>query len=302
MSQITKNILMIKPSSFGFNNDTSGDNYFQKQINNLSQSEIRLKAVEEFENMCSILKKNGINIIVFENDENKKLTDDVFPNNWISFHGNKYVIHSMYAKSRRGEKNKSFIKTLSNHNFNYTLLNDYTNYELEDIFLEGTGSVVLDRVNKHAYCSISKRSNVDLFKLFCDDIGYKPISFKSYDSRGDLIYHTNVMMSIGDDFALVCFESINDKNEMILVKESLEKSGRKIVEITLSQVDSFAGNLIQLGDKKNKIIVISELAYSSLNNDQKNILSAQSKIVNIPIPTIQKCGGGSVRCMIAELI
>tara|TARA_B100000674_G_scaffold476907_1_gene471603 strand:+ start:427 stop:1335 length:909 start_codon:yes stop_codon:yes gene_type:complete len=302
MSQITKNILMIKPSSFGFNNDTSGDNYFQKQINNLSQSEIRLKAVEEFEHMCSILKKNGINIIVFENDENKKLTDDVFPNNWISFHGNKYVIHSMYAKSRRGEKNKSFIKTLSNHNFNYTLLNDYTNYELEDIFLEGTGSVVLDRVNKYAYCSISKRSNVDLFKLFCDDIGYKPISFKSYDSRGDLIYHTNVMMSIGDDFALVCFESINDKNEKILVKESLEKSGRKIVEITLSQVDSFAGNLIQLGDKKNKIIVISELAYSSLNNHQKNILSAESKIVNIPIPTIQKCGGGSVRCMIAELI
>ena len=233
MSQITKNILMIKPSSFGFNNDTSGDNYFQKQINHLSQSEIRLKAVEEFENMCSILKKNGINIIVFENDENKKLTDDVFPNNWISFHGNKYIIHSMYAKSRRGEKNKSFIKTLSTHNFNYTLLNDYTNYELEDIFLEGTGSVVLDRVNKHAYCSISKRSNDDLFKLFCDDIGYKPISFKSYDSRGDLIYHTNVMMSIGDDFALVCFESINDKNEKILVKESLEKSGRKIVEITL---------------------------------------------------------------------
>ncbi len=302
MSQITKNILMIKPSSFGFNNDTSGDNYFQKQINHLSQSEIRLKAVEEFENMCSILKKNGINIIVFENDENKKLTDDVFPNNWISFHGNKYIIHSMYAKSRRGEKNKSFIKTLSTHNFNYTLLNDYTNYELEDIFLEGTGSVVLDRVNKYAYCSISKRSNVDLFKLFCDDIGYKPISFKSYDSRGDLIYHTNLMMSIGDDFALVCFESINDKNEKILVKESLEKSGRKIVEISLSQVDSFAGNLIQLGDKKNKIIVISELAYSSLNNDQKNILSAESKIVNIPIPTIQKCGGGSVRCMIAELI
>ena len=293
---------MIKPSSFGFNNDTSGDNYFQKQINNLSQSEIRLKAVEEFENMCSILKKNGINIIVFENDENKKLTDDVFPNNWISFHGNKYVIHSMYAKSRRREKNKTFIKALSTHNFNYTLLNDYTNYELEDIFLEGTGSVVLDRVNKHAYCSISKRSNDELFKLFCDDIGYKPISFKSYDSRGDLIYHTNVMMSIGDDFALVCFESINDKNEMILVKESLEKSGRKIVEITLSQVDSFAGNLIQLGDKKNKIIVISELAYSSLNNHQKNILSAESKIVNIPIPTIQKCGGGSVRCMIAELI
>ncbi len=302
MSQITKNILMIKPSSFGFNNDTSGDNYFQKQINHLSQSEIRLKAVEEFENMCSILKKNGINIIVFENDENKKLTDDVFPNNWISFHGNKYVIHSMYAKSRRGEKNKSFIKTLSTHNFNYTLLNDYTNYELEDIFLEGTGSVVLDRVNKHAYCSISKRSSVDLFKLFCDDIGYKPITFKSYDSRGDLIYHTNVMMSIGDDFALVCFESINDKNEKILVKESLEKSGRKIVEITLNQVDSFAGNLIQLGDKKNKIIVVSELAYSSLNNHQKNILSAESKIVNIPIPTIQKCGGGSVRCMIAELI
>ena len=302
MSQITKNILMIKPSSFGFNNDTSGDNYFQKQINHLSQSEIRLKAVEEFENMCSILKKNGINIIVFENDENKKLTDDVFPNNWISFHGDKYIIHSMYAKSRRGEKNKSFIKTLSSHNFNYTLLNDYTNYEIEDVFLEGTGSVVLDRVNKHAYCSISKRSNVDLFTLFCDDTGYTPISFKSYDSRGDLIYHTNVMMSIGDDFALVCFESINDKNEKILVKESLEKSGRKIVEINLSQVDCFAGNLIQLGDKKNKIIVISELAYSSLNNDQKNILSAESKIVNIPIPTIQKCGGGSVRCMIAELI
>ena len=302
MSQITKNILMIKPSSFGFNNDTSGDNYFQKQINHLSQSEIRLKAIEEFENMCSILKKNGINIIVFENDENKKLTDDVFPNNWISFHGNKYIIHSMYAKSRRGEKNKSFIKTLSMHNFNYTLLNDYTNYELEDIFLEGTGSVVLDRVNKHAYCSISKRSNIDLFKLFCDDIGYKPIPFKSYDSRGDLIYHTNVMMSIGDDFALVCFESIKDKNEKILIKESLEKSGRKIVEITLSQVDCFAGNLIQLGDKKNKIIVVSELAYSSLNNHQKKILSAESKIVNIPIPTIQKCGGGSVRCMIAELI
>ena len=302
MSQITKNILMIKPSSFGFNNDTSGDNYFQKQINNLSQSEIRLKAVEEFEHMCSILKKNGINIIVFENDENKKLTDDVFPNNWISFHGNKYVIHSMYAKSRRGEKNKSFINTLSTHNFNYTLLNDYTNYEIEDIFLEGTGSVVLDRVNKHAYCSISKRSNYELFKLFCDDIGYKPISFKSYDSRGDLIYHTNVMMSIGDKFSLVCLESIKDVNERNKVKKSLEKSGKKIVIISLEQVDSFAGNIIQLGDNKNKIIVLSEEAYESLNNHQKNILSAESKLVVIPIPTIQTCGGGSVRCMIAELI
>jgi len=302
MSQITKNILMIKPSSFGYNDDTSGDNYFQKKINHFSQSEIRLKAIEEFENMCSILKQNGINIIVLENDKDKKLTDDVFPNNWISFHGNQYIIHSMYAKSRRGEKNKAFIKALSSKSFNYSLLNDYTNYELKDVFLEGTGSVVLDRVNKHAYCSISQRSNIDLFKLFCDDIGYKPISFKSYDSRGDLIYHTNVMMSIGDDFALVCFKSIKDKNEKSLVKESLEKSGRKIVEITLNQVDCFAGNLIQLGDKKNKIIVISEFAYSSLNYHQKNILSAESKIVSIPIPTIQKCGGGSVRCMIAELI
>ena len=302
MSQITKNILMIKPNSFGYNDDTSNDNYFQKNVNHISSSEIKSIAIQEFENMVSILENNGINVVVMENDKNKRLTDDVFPNNWISFHEDKYVIHSMFAKSRRSEKNQSFIKDLASMNFSYELLNDYSEFENESIFLEGTGSVVLDRINKVAYCSISKRSSNKLFKLFCDDIGYNAISFTSFDLRGNLIYHTNVMMSIGDEFSLVCIESIKDVKERNKVKKSLEKSGKKIVIISLEQVDSFAGNIIQLGDNKNKIIVLSEEAHESLSNHQKNILSAESKLVVIPIPTIQTCGGGSVRCMIAELI
>ena len=292
---------MIRPLSFGFNNDTSNDNYFQKNVDYLTKSKIKSNALKEFENMCSILRKNSINVVVLEND-NKNLTDDVFPNNWISFHGDKYIIHSMFAKSRRAEKNTSFIKMLALKNFDYELLNDYSKYEGNNMHLEGTGSVVLDRINKVAYCSISKRSNLKLFNIFCNDIGYEPIPFKSYDSRGDLIYHTNVMMCVGDDFALICYESIKDAKERKQVKTFLEKSGKTIITISLKQVDSFAGNIIQLGDNEHKIIVISKVAYNSLNEDQKNKLSKESKIISIPIPTIQTCGGGSVRCMIAELI
>ena len=292
---------MIRPLSFGFNNDTSNDNYFQKNVDHLTKSKIKSNALKEFENMCSILRKNSINVVVLEND-NKNLTDDVFPNNWISFHGDKYIIHSMFAKSRRAEKNTSFINMLALKNFDYELLNDYSKYEGNNMHLEGTGSVVLDRINKVAYCSISKRSNLKLFNIFCNDIGYDPIPFKSYDSRGDLIYHTNVMMCIGDDFALICYESIKYAKERKQVKTFLEKSGKTIITISLKQVDSFAGNIIQLGDNEHKIIVISKVAYNSLNEDQKNKLSKESKIISIPIPTIQTCGGGSVRCMIAELI
>ena len=302
MNQITKNILMIRPSSFGYNEDTSKDNFFQSKVDNMNDNEIQLAAIHEFENMCSILRNHGINIILCENEKNKKLSDDVFPNNWISFHKDKYVIHSMYAESRRKEKNKSFIEILKNNGFNYSLLNDYSIYEEDEVFLEGTGSVVLDRTNKVAYCSISKRSDFNLFEKFCQDIGYSPITFKSYDSKGGIVYHTNVMMSIGDDFILICLESIIDKEERIRVKESIKKTTKNIIEIDLNQMESFAGNLLQLGEKGNKIIVISQLAFNSLNRNQKEILSIDSKIVNIPIPLIQKCGGGSVRCMIAEII
>ena len=293
---------MIRPSSFGYNEDTSKDNFFQSKVDNMNDNEIQLAAIYEFENMCSILRKNGINIIVCENEKNKNLSDDVFPNNWISFHKDKYVIHSMYAESRRKEKNISFIETLNNNGFNYSLLNDYTKYEESDVFLEGTGSVVLDRKNKVAYCAISKRSDLNLFEKFCKDIGYSPITFTSYDTNGGVVYHTNVMMSIGDDFILVCLESILDEDERKKVKESIEITGRNIIEINLKQMECFAGNLLQLGEKGNKIIVISQLAFSSLTTNQKEILSSESKILNIPIPIIQKCGGGSVRCMIAELI
>ena len=302
MNQITKNILMIRPSSFGYNEDTSKDNFFQSKVDNMNDNEIQLAAIYEFENMCSILRKNGINIIVCENEKNKNLSDDVFPNNWISFHKDKYVIHSMYAESRRKEKNISFIETLNNNGFNYILLNDYTKYEESDVFLEGTGSVVLDRKNKVAYCAISKRSNLNLFEKFCKDIGYSPITFTSHDSNGGIVYHTNVMMSIGDDFVLVCLDSITEKVERKRVKDSIEKTGKSIIEIDLNQMESFAGNLLQLGEKENKIVVISQLAFNSLSINQKKILSSESKIVNISIPVIQKCGGGSVRCMIAELI
>ena len=293
---------MIRPSSFGYNEDTSKDNFFQSKVDNMNDNEIQLAAIYEFENMCSILRKNGINIIVCENEKNKNLSDDVFPNNWISFHKDKYVIHSMYAESRRKEKNISFIETLNNNGFNYSLLNDYTKYEESDVFLEGTGSVVLDRKNKVAYCAISKRSDFNLFEKFCKDIGYSPITFTSHDSNGGIVYHTNVMMSIGDDFVLVCLDSITDIEERKRVKGSIEKTGKSIIEIDLNQMESFAGNLLQLGEKENKIVVISQLAFNSLSINQKRILSSESKIVNISIPVIQKCGGGSVRCMIAELI
>ena len=208
----------------------------------------------------------------------------------------------MFAKSRRLEKNNKFIKKLNDIGFKYSLLKDYSEFENKGVFLEGTGSIILDRLNKLAYCSISKRSNEKLFNIFCEDAGYKPITFSSFDSNGGVIYHTNVMMSIGDDFALICYNSIKDLKERKLVKRYLESSGNNIVEISLNQMETFAGNIIQLGDKKNKIIVISKSAYLSLNKEQKNILSRESKIITIPIPVIQKCGGGSVRCMIAELI
>ena len=251
MSQITKNILMIKPSSFAYNVDTAKDNFFQKIEDNLSSDQIQSSALDEFSNMCSILKENGINVIVMENEKEKKLSDDISPNNWISFHGKQYVIHSMFAKSRRLEKNNKFIKKLNDIGFKYSLLKDYSEFENKNVFLEGTGSVILDRINKLAYCSISKRSNEKLFNIFCEDVGYKPIIFSSFDSNGGVVYHTNVMMSIGDDFALICYNSIKDFKERKLVRRYLENSGKNIVEISLNQMETFAGNIIQLGDKKN---------------------------------------------------
>ena len=194
---------MIKPSCFGYNLDTAKDNFFQKIEDNLSSDQIQSSALDEFSTMSSILKENGINVIVMENEKEKKLSDDIFPNNWISFHENQYVIHSMFAKSRRLEKNNKFIKKLNDIGFKYSLLKDYSEFENKGLFLEGTGSVILDRINKLAYCSISKRSNEKLFNIFCKDIGYKPIIFSSFDSNGGVIYHTNVMMSIGDDLEMI---------------------------------------------------------------------------------------------------
>jgi len=302
--QITDTIFMIRPSNFGFNAETAENNSFQSKEGAEETEKIKQLAIEEFDAMVEKLKLNGIEVIVFEDTDTPTKPDAVFPNNWISFHDNKHIVtYPMFAKTRRHERRDDIVDTLTEkYKYERRITFDFYEDEKEPVFLEGTGSLILDRVNKICYACVSPRTHVFLIEKFCLLLGYTKEVFFARDDKGEEIYHTNVMMALGEDFAVICLDSITDADERQSVVNRLEATGKKIFDITMDQMNSFAGNMLQLSSKDGEAnLVLSETAYNSLETEQKKELHGLSKLLVIPIPTIEKYGGGSVRCMIAEV-
>lgn len=295
---------MVRPSSFRTNTQTLQNNHFQKTSD--SSDEIILqKTLIEFDNLVNKIRSYGIPVTVFQDDLIFDTPDSIFPNNWISFHTEKkIVLYPMYAENRRLERNENIIKKVESTGVIIDTILDYTKAELNNQFLEGTGSMVLDRKNKKAYASISERTSEILLDEFCDEFNYMPIVFESYQNHGNrsyLIYHTNVMMCVADKYSVICLESIKSEDEKKKVKQSLIDDGKEIIEISSKQLDCFSGNMIELIYNKKSYLVMSETAFKSLSKNQLSSINNYSEIIYSNVDTIESCGGGSVRCMIAEV-
>ena len=306
MSKYVDSILMIRPSSFRSNSETAVNNYFQKLENNKLPTDFILKkALTEFDDLVEKIKFCGFKVYVFQDDLIKDTPDSIFPNNWVTFHDKKRIaIYPMYAKNRRLERNENVIKYLENKNLVFDNIIDYSSAESDGLFLEGTGSMVLDRLNRKAYCSISERTNEKLVYEFCEDFDYMPIVFKSFHNFNNNrmpIYHTNVMMCIASHYTIICLESIDNKIHKKNIYQSLTDDNKEIIEITEKQLESFSGNMIELVNEKGSYLFMSETAYKSLNKNQISQIEKFSKLVYSKVDTIERCGGGSVRCMIAEI-
>lgn len=299
--QITNNIVMIRPANFGFNTETAGNNSFQSNDGSLTAGQISSKAQEEFDNFVAKLRKHDINVTVFEDTKEPYTPDAVFPNNWFSTHADGLVIsYPMYAPVRRLERRSDIIQSIGE---NFEIERDYTfeHYEEEDIYLEGTGSLILDRENKIVYAALSPRTDISILDKWSILMNYKKVNFTAVDKNKEEIYHTNVMMALGIDFAVICLDSIANPAERNEVKKILTNSNKTIIDISYDQMESFAGNMLQVqSNNGSTYLVMSSAALGSLSADQISLIESKTQILTGEIPTIEKYGGGSVRCMIAE--
>jgi len=303
MSQLTDTVVMISPDQFGFNPETAGTNAFQHKVD-IKQSEIQKKAMNEFTGMVSQLKSKGINVITLKSRDDVVTPDAVFPNNWFSSHeGGKIVLYPMLAPNRRTERQPEALqKALLQSKIAVSEFIDLTEEENNSGVLEGTGSLVLDRVNKIAYAMESPRTTKLTFDKWCNKLGYQGIFFHAYDKHNLPIYHTNVVMSIGEEFTVICLESIKDQAEKELLVKKFKKTGKKIILISLKQAYSFCGNILQLKTQEGKkIVVLSRLALDAFTPDQKAQLEKFGELVPVDIQMIEKVEGGSARCMLAEI-
>lgn len=306
MQQTTNSILMIRPINFRMNEQTAVNNYYQKVLNTMLPDSVNINAQLEFDNYVNKLKSYGVDVIVISDVEDSDTPDSIFPNNWISFHENGTVgIYPMFAENRRHERREDILDQLEDKGFVIKNSVDYTSAENEGIFLEGTGSLLLDRVNRKAYCALSPRADEDLCIEFCEDFEYTPVVFSSFQTVNDkrkAIYHTNVMMCLAETFAVICLDSIDDKKERKNVLKHLKEDGKKIIEISEDQVNNFAGNMLQVrGTDDELFLVMSQAAHNSLNQSQLSQIQNHCKIISSPLDTIEACGGGSARCMMAEI-
>ncbi|WP_269226003.1 citrulline utilization hydrolase CtlX [Flavobacterium eburneipallidum] len=306
MNQTTNSILMIRPVAFRMNEQTVVNNYYQKGLKDLLPTTVNAKAQEEFDTLVKKLQIVGVNVIVVDDTLDSDTPDSVFPNNWISFHENgDVVLYPMFAENRRAERREDILDILEDNGFVINEIMDYTTAEEDSFYLEGTGSVVLDRENGKAYCALSPRADEELFIEFCEDFEYSPILFEAFqtvEGERKLIYHTNVMLCIGDTFAVICSDAIDDKKERKMVLDSLRGDGKEIILITEAQLNSFAGNMLEvLGADDRRYLVMSTAAYQSLTKKQIAQLEEHLTILHSSLETIEACGGGSARCMMAEI-
>lgn len=304
--QTTNTILMIRPVQFRMNEQTAVNNYYQKTIDTLDSNTVNCLAVKEFDEFVGKLRLAGVQVIVIEDTHDFDTPDSIFPNNWVSFHSNGTVaLYPMFAENRRSERKESVLEAIESFGFEIKNIMDYTAAEQENIFLEGTGSIVLDRENEIAYCALSSRAEESLFIEFCEDFEFTPVIFSAFQTvknKRKKIYHTNVMMCIGDTFAVICLDSIDDKKERKNVIQHLKNSGKIIIDISESQVNQFAGNMLQLKGADNKsLLIMSQSAKDSLKPNQLSQLNKHAEIISSSLATIEAFGGGSARCMMAEI-
>lgn len=303
--QTTNTILMIRPVNFRKNEQTAVNNYFQEDINFKNET-INKMAQEEFDAFVVVLRGNGVRVVVVEDTKEPDTPDSIFPNNWISFHEDGTVgLYPMFAENRRKERREDVLEILEKEGFLIEHVIDYSSAEEEGLFLEGTGSILLDRVNKKAYCALSGRADEDLFIEFCEDFEYTPIVFtanQTVDGKRLPIYHTNVMMCLAETFSVICLDTIDDKKERKNVVDHLKQDGKEIITITEKQMHHFAGNMLQVrGANENRYLVMSSAAYSSLTASQIEHIEKHCEILHSSLETIETCGGGSARCMMAEV-
>jgi hypothetical protein len=291
---------MIRPVAFGFNAQTAESNAFQNRDDD--QQAVQQKAVQEFDGFVKVLRDNGVNVTVINDTPEPHTPDSIFPNNWVSFHDDGDIfLYPMQAENRRLERREDIIRQLED-NFKANHVIDLSRFEAKNQFLEGTGSMVLDRENKIAYACLSPRTNAEVLKTFCDYTGYKAVTFDAFDQNGQAIYHTNVLMAIGSKFAVICLDSITNPSEKETVISSLKSTGKEIIDITFEQMNHFAGNMLEVkGDNGDTLVVMSQAAFNSLSAGQKAALEKYGKLVYADINTIETNGGGSARCMMAEV-
>ncbi|WP_461532142.1 citrulline utilization hydrolase CtlX [Sinomicrobium sp.] len=304
--QITDTVLMVRPVNFRMNEQTAVNNYYQKVLKELTPQTLQERALKEFDAFVEKLRQASIRVVVVQDSENPDTPDSIFPNNWISFHDNSTIaLYPMFAENRRLERREEVLNAVEKEGFPILEVVDYTEAEEDGIFLEGTGSMILDRVNRKAYCALSPRADEELFIEFCEDFEYSPVIFTAWQTvNGERkqIYHTNVMMSVGEDFAIVCTAAIDDRKERKQLLSQLREDGKEIIEISEEQVNSFAGNMLQLrGENGKKYLVMSEAARRSLDKSQVEKIEGHCEILSAPLDVIEACGGGSARCMMAEI-
>lgn len=299
--QTTDTVLMIEPVAFGFNEQTAVNNYFQVQ----QEGNVQDKALKEFNDFVEKLRAKNINVITIKDTLEPKTPDSIFPNNWVSFHADgKVVLYPMFAENRRLERRDDIINQIKEQ-FEVTEVIDYSGAEKDNLFLEGTGSMIFDHDNKIAYGSVSLRLDEDLFRKFCSDFGFQPVVFHSYQTAGEErlpIYHTNVMMCVADQFVVICLDCIDDESERNNVIETIKNSGKELIEISEDQMQNFAGNMLQVQNQSGKrFLVMSQSAYKSLNRDQVSAIEKYCEIIYSDLEVIETNGGGSARCMLAEV-
>jgi hypothetical protein len=297
--QTTSKVLMIRPLHFLYNEETAVNNRFQVKGDQENLSE---KAVQEFDEFVRELQKQDIDVTVVEDSPDPHTPDAIFPNNWISFHESGiYCLYPMFAPNRRKERKKEVMEIVQKK-FHYHKLIDFTDYETENLFLEGTGSMVLDRDKHLAYACLSPRTSLRVLEDFCKKLNYRNVVFHSTDESGHNIYHTNVMMCVADRYVVICLDSIKDVDEKKYVTETILSSGKEIIPISQEQMNHFAGNMLQLeNQRKEKILVMSSAAWFSLSQEQKEKLTLYNRVVHASLQSIESNGGGSARCMIAEI-
>ena len=301
--QTAKTVLMVEPIAFGYNSQTAENNYFQKEQ---KETDIQEKALQEFNNFAAKLREKGINVITVKDTLNPHSPDSIFPNNWVSFHEDGTVaLYPMFALNRRVERRPEILERLKNEGFKINTVEDFSPFENEEKYLEGTGSMIFDHDYKIAYGSVSLRLDEELFRNFCSKFGFTPIVFHSYQNVGDQrlpIYHTNVMMCVAEQFVVICLDCIDDEMECEKVQEVIKSSNKELIEISEDQLQQFAGNMLQVQNEEgDKFLVMSETAYKSLTKEQVERIENYCGIIYADLNTIETNGGGSARCMLAEV-